>query len=832
LRMIRTAGAVFASLAACQLHAEARPIRVGLVTGDSQEQVTRVFGPFTDYLNAEIPGSTFEVVRMASIEELLQSAGQNRIEFAFCTASAMVELNVRLGARAVATVLSPTPGTPPGATPWTGSAVFVRRDSGIRRLADAAGKRVIGLSPLALGGWLAAVREWRRLGVNERSGFKSVEFQFSYEGVADRVCSGGADVGVLAGSALASVTGRCAGGFRVLPPEQSGGKAPAFPVSTRLYPETAFAAMGGVDEELATGVIVALLSMPHNGEAARAAYLAGFSAPLSYAPVQQLMEDLRVRPFENYGQMTPSEEMARHMQAIAGTMAAFVLVLLIAWRRLRRLYEDLKNSESVRHRVFDESRIAMGVLDPENWTFVDCNPAAVRIYGWSSRDDLRGRSIRVVSTPEQYAGEESVAKAARQLVEAGNGREAVFEWRHQRPDGEIWDAEIHVTGFRAQGKRLLQYTVQDVTVSRQLKRRVELLAKALHSAKECIVIGDAEDRIVYANQAFTDVYGYTEEDMMGRSILLVNSPRNAPHARDGLLEATLAGGWRGELWNRTKSGRDILVDLSTAAVCGEDGRVVATIGCARDITEYKSLQEEYFRARKMEGIGRLAGGIAHDFSNLLTLINGGCSRALQKMGPADAATPNVIAIQEAGARAAALTRQLLMFTKQRPVPLKPLALDRVVADAEPLLRRISGDGVALTVILGGRPGEKPWLVTADESMLGQVLMNLAVNSSQAMPGGGSLEIATENLTLSGSGSQPAGDYVVLRVSDTGCGMDEETQSHIFEPFFTTKGEDGTGLGLATVYGIVQQCGGQIHVASAAGEGTTFRIQFPRTTAEG
>ena len=804
------------------------------MTGQLQPEVSRTFRPFTEYLESSVVGRRFEVIRMASIEALLKAAEEGTIEFAFCTPSAMVELNIRLGARPLATVLQRAGGT--RSSPLMAGAVFVRSSrKDLQRLEDVRGKRVLALSPLALGGWLAALREWRQLGVDEKKDFARLDFLFSYEGIADRVCSGKADVGVLAGFALASVEQRCPEGFRVLP--APGGSNPAYPVrvSTRLYPEAAFAALGHVDDSLVSKVIVALLLVPAQGDIARAVNCAGFSAPLSYAPVEFLLQELRVRPFESLGTPTLMQALSQHVREVAVALTVFVVLLFGAWMRARALYRNLKTSESVRHRVFDRSHIPMGVVDPDDWTFVDCNPAAARIYGWPSRESLKGRSIEVVSAPVQYDGTKPEFKAAQQLVDAGDAMETVFEWRHLRPSGEIWDAEIHITGFRTNGKRLLQYTLRDVTASRALERRVHMLARALQSVQECITIGDAEDRILYVNAAFLHTYGYSEEELLGQSVRIVDSDRNRREVREAILQSTLASGWRGELWNRTKSGREILVDLSTAAVYDPSGRAVATIGCARDITEYRALQEQYYQAQKMDGIGRLAGGIAHDFNNLLAVINGYSGLMLRRMQVGDPARENVVAIQEAGARAAEFTRQLLTFSKRQPVIQKPLEIGRIIRDSGSLLGRLVGKKVELRIESPASPDGGDWLVMADESQIHQVLVNLAVNASQAMPEGGLLRIETENVEIGplqvdaqGVALPTTGEYVLLSVTDTGTGMDAETQSHIFEPFFSTKGEEGSGLGLATVYGIVRQSGGVISVASELGKGTSFRIHLPRT----
>jgi two-component system, cell cycle sensor histidine kinase and response regulator CckA len=266
---------------------------------------------------------------------------------------------------------------------------------------------------------------------------------------------------------------------------------------------------------------------------------------------------------------------------------------------------------------------------------------------------------------------------------------------------------------------------------------------------------------------------------------------------------------------------------------GADGEVQGAVCMALDVTDRKQLEEQFRQAQKMEAVGRLAGGIAHDFNNLLMVIQGYADLMTDRLPEGDALRRNAEQIQMAAQRATSLTRQLLAFSRKQMLAPKVLNIQSVVVDMEKILRRLIGEDVELQTSAAADLG----LVKADRSQLEQVIMNLAVNARDAMPKGGRLTIETANVELDASfGETPAvvvpGKYVLLAVTDNGSGMDAETQAHIFEPFFTTKEKGkGTGLGLATVYGIVKQSGGYVWVYSEMGRGTAFKIYLPRIEEE-
>ncbi|OLD23708.1 MAG: hypothetical protein AUI18_10985, partial [Candidatus Rokubacteria bacterium 13_1_40CM_2_70_45] len=343
---------------------------------------------------------------------------------------------------------------------------------------------------------------------------------------------------------------------------------------------------------------------------------------------------------------------------------------------------------------------------------------------------------------------------------------------------------------------------------------------------------DEDGRFVYVNQLFERFFKLTRLQWLGKTDFDLWPEETARQLRDN-DRAILAEDRPAEIFETFPGPDGILRHWLVFKFPVKDhaGRRFLG-GMAVDITERRHLEQQLRQALKMEAIGKLAGGVAHDFNNLVTIITGYSDMVLSRIGPEDAMRRDIEQIKKAGDRAHSLTRQLLAFSRRQMLQPKVLDLNAVVSNLEPMLHRLIGENIELAIVLKPGLGQ----VKADPGQLEQVIMNLTINARDAMPHGGKLLFETDNATLDEVyarqhiPTQP-GSYVRLAVSDTGCGMDEATQSRIFEPFFTTKEQGkGTGLGLSTVYGIVKQSGGYIWVYSEPGQGTTFKIYLPRVAA--
>jgi PAS domain S-box-containing protein len=396
--------------------------------------------------------------------------------------------------------------------------------------------------------------------------------------------------------------------------------------------------------------------------------------------------------------------------------------------------------------------------------------------------------------------------------------------------------------FGERDKEILTFVAQQVASAIEHKRYEEALRRpesryrsVVQSAVYGIYRASVLGQFLDVNPALIGMLGYESAEE-----LLALDPRHDlfqdPHEQDRLLKEYRQ---RGRLdgvevkWRR-KDGNVITVRLNGRAVSSPEEPNELLEVFAEDITERRELEAQFRQAQKMEAVGRLAGGVAHDFNNLLMVISGYTEVLLEQATPSDSHYQKVLSIQQAADRATTLTRQLLAFSRKQLMELKVVDVNSIVEDMERLLRPLIGEDIELATRLGPGVGH----TRADAGQLEQVLMNLVVNAKDAMPEGGRITVQTSDVTVEESDRREhtfleAGRYVLLSVTDTGNGMDEETKSRIFEPFFTTKEKGkGTGLGLSTVYGIIKQSGGYIVTQSELGHGTTFRIYLPRVEEAG
>jgi PAS domain S-box-containing protein len=380
--------------------------------------------------------------------------------------------------------------------------------------------------------------------------------------------------------------------------------------------------------------------------------------------------------------------------------------------------------------------------------------------------------------------------------------------------------------------RTLRHAIERNHIQEKLKESERMFKLISENAGDMIAVVDRFGNRTYASPSYETVLGYSAKELIGTPALDLVHPDDRAFVKQARQHAILEGSSESIHRMRHKDGTWRFVEAKRSTIRNANGEMEQLVIVNRDVTERKLLEEQFMQSQKMEAIGRLTGGIAHDFNNLLGVIIGYAEFQQEKLEQENPLRRSAGEILKAGKRAASLTMQLLAFSRQQVLDPKVIDLNAIVTDIETLLRRAIGEDIELEISLDQRLG----LVKADQGQIEQILMNLAINSRHAMPNGGKLGIRTENIELDDVlvrhrfRVQP-GPCVCLTVTDNGTGMDEATKARCFEPFFTTKAKDkGTGLGLSTVYGVVKQSGGYIDVESWPGEGTTFRIFLPRTSA--
>ena len=492
----------------------------------------------------------------------------------------------------------------------------------------------------------------------------------------------------------------------------------------------------------------------------------------------------------------------------------------------RQAQHALEASETRYRRLFESAKDGILILDAGTGKIVDVNPFLTELTGYS-REEFLGQYLWAIGPFKDVVA----SKGSFADLQANE----YIRYEHlplAARDGRKIDVEFVSNVYCVDGQSVIQCNVRDITARKQADSERQRLTTAIEAAAELVLIADTKGDIVYVNPAFETVTGYSQAEAIGFNLRLPKSGERDEASFRSIWETISAGKtWRGRLVNKKKDGTLCTQEGTIAVVRDAAGVITSYVAVARDITQDLSLEAQFRHAQKMEAVGRLAGGVAHDFNNVLSVILSYAELIGGDLKADDPLRADIDEIRTAALRATVLTGQLLAFSRQQVLEGKVLDLHESVAGMEKMLCRLLGADIELTIL----PSSDLWSIKADPGQIEQIVMNLAVNARDAMPKGGELTIETANVELDDDYAHahhglPAGAYVKLAVSDTGMGMDKETQARIFEPFFTTKEEGkGTGLGLAMVFGIVKQSGGHIWVYSEPGHGTTFKVYFPKVS---
>lgn len=514
----------------------------------------------------------------------------------------------------------------------------------------------------------------------------------------------------------------------------------------------------------------------------------------------------------------------RDIKRLGSAVKSVIEKKRIERERHRRTMELFENEERFRA-VVENSHDGIFIID-ENHEFIYANGKSCEILGRPIHQII-GRHFKEFLDEE---GKEVVQKRYFTRGRKGGLQES-SEFNLIRTNGQKRQVEASaITVKNSSGNKWTIAHALDITERKQAELERERLLSAIQQTSEAIIITDTGGTIQYVNPAFEKTSGYSHDEVIGKNPRILKSGEHDKRFYRNLWRTISKGKtWEGRIVNKRKDGRLYSEMVTISPILDHSGRIVNYVGVKRDITEEIRLEAQLQQAQKMESIGRLAGGVAHDFNNMLSVIFGYSEMALRKLTSGDPLYSDLNEILKAADRAREITRQLLAFARKQTISPKVLDLNQTVENILKMLRRLIGEDIDLTWI----PGWDLGAVKIDPTQVDQILANLCVNARDAITGIGKITIETQNVSFdkeycaSHPGFKP-GDFVLLAVSDNGCGMDKQTLSKVFEPFFTTKvmGK-GTGLGMATVYGIVKQNNGFINVYSEPDKGTQVKVYLPR-----
>jgi two-component system, cell cycle sensor histidine kinase and response regulator CckA len=528
-----------------------------------------------------------------------------------------------------------------------------------------------------------------------------------------------------------------------------------------------------------------------------------------------------------------SEEQIETLQTLAASvMTEIELRRLVG--KTRQVMRDRIAEKDERFRIIIESVRDYAIYMTDTDGHVSSwNAGAEHLLGYS-QEEVLGRMKHLFFTEEDVRERRPEWEFSQAIEHGSHDDEG---WRVRKDGTRFWASVLTTVINGSNGEvRGFVKVLRDITEQREAERERKALAERYRATFEDAPVGianvDLEGLWLDVNPKFSEILGYTREELLGQRAMEILPPEDESvrvklfQIRDQLLRREIQS-YTFEKRCTHKEGKPIWVNFTITVAC-EDGSPSYFITVLEDITDQKMLEEQFRQSQKLEALGLLAGGVAHDFNNMMSVVIGYSSLLLSKPSVDPQCLKGLEMIKQAGEHAAGLTRQLLAFSRKQALSPEMIDLNGVIGHSHKMLRRLITEDIELVTL----PSPEPLPLFADPGQIEQVLINLVVNARDAMPQGGQLTVQSQRVHLSEEYAQlhsqtPPGVYALLSVSDTGVGMDKETQRRVFEPFFTTKEKGkGTGLGLSTVYGIVKQSGGQIELYSESGQGTVFKIYLP------
>jgi len=822
-------------------------VKIGVLAKRGIVRCMEKWSPTAEYITDKIPGRNFVIVPIDS-DGIFSFVEHGMVDFVLTDPSIYVELESQYGLNRIATLKNIRFGN---AYTKCGGVVFCKANrNDIRDFSDLKDKTFMAVKETSFGGWRMAWREFKEKGIDPYRDFKDLSFGGTHDTVVYAVRDGKVDAGTVRTDTLErmAIEGKInLGDFYAV--YEHGGKVVQLPFvhSTRSYPEWPFAKVKHTPDELAEKVATALLEMPWDCAATRAARCAGWTIPLNYQPVHDCLKELKVGPYKDLGKITPSDVFRKYW---GWFLAAAILFLFVAGSSIfiLKLNRGIKKSHLKLKKEMEERKVTEEALRESEERFRGISHS---MADWIWEVDKYGKYTFASGKVKEILGyepEELIGKTPFELMpEDSENRKGAYLKKVVSEKKPIVDLEHWTLTKEGDSIYLLTNGVpilnekgelggyrgvdKDITEHKQAEEERVRLATAIEQAAESVVITDRDGTIQYVNPAFESITGYGRQEAVGQNPRTLKSGKHRNEFYADLWN-TIANGkvWRGHFINKNKNGSLYEEEATISPIKNTSGEIINYVAVKRDVTEEIKLEDKLRQAQKMEAIGTLAGGIAHDFNNILSAIIGYTELAEYEIPEGSKTLEKLKEVLKAGRRAKELVKQILAFSRQGDQERKPLQVSHIVKEALKLLRA----SLPTTIEIRRNIEPDTGIIEADPTQIHQVLMNLCTNAAHAMNNkGGVLEVGIRNVEVENEHiglkypNVPPGHYVLLTIRDTGHGMSAGVVERIFDPYFTTKEKgEGTGLGLAVVHGIVKSYGGVITVYSEIGKGSTFNIYLP------
>jgi len=827
--------------------ADDRQVRIGVLAKRGIVRCMEKWSPTAEYITDKIPGRNFVIVPIDS-DGIFSFVEHGIVDFVLTDPSIYVELESQYGLNRIATLKNIRFGN---AYTKCGGVIFCKANrSDIQHFSDLKDKTFMAVKETSFGGWRMAWREFKEKGIDPYRDFKDLSFGGTHDTVVYAVRDGKVDAGTVRTDTLErmAIEGKInVKDFRVIHEHGGGVVHLPFLHSTRSYPEWPFAKVRHTPDDLAEKVVTALLEIPKDSPAAKAARCAGWTIPLNYQSVHECLKELKVGPYKDLGKITPADVFRKYW---GWFLAAAILFLFVAGSSIfiLKLNRGIKKSHLKLKKEMEERKVTEEALRESEERFRGISHS---MADWIWEVDKYGRYTfasgmvkeilgyepeeLIGKTPFELMPEDSEKRIGAYLKKVVSEKKPIADLEHWTLTKEgdriclltngvpILNEKGELYGYRGVDK--------DITERKQAEEERIRLATAIEQATESVVITDRDGTIQYVNPAFESITGYGRQEAVGQNPRILKSDNHGKEFYKAMWD-TIASGkvWRGHFINKKKNGTLYEEEATISPVKNTSGEIINFVAVKRDVTEEIKLEDKLRQAQKMEAIGTLAGGIAHDFNNILSAIIGYTELAEYEIPEGSKTREKLKEVLKAGLRAKDLVKQILAFSRQGDQERKPLQISHIVKESLKLLRA----SLPTTIEIRRNIEPDTGIIEADPTQIHQVMMNLCTNAAHAMNNkGGVLEVEIRNVKVENQDigleypNVPPGHYVLLTIRDTGHGISAGVVERIFDPYFTTKEKgEGTGLGLAVVHGIVKSYGGVITVYSEIGKGSTFNIYLP------